>query len=112
MDRRDFMRMCGVVPVSKVVIPDIVEVSASNVAITHEDMMECPDNEIKGKGTWWLKKAGDSITIKLLGKDFYCEVRMENFSENVDYVQSCAPRKKPSPAFEKFAVMFGFQKGK
>lgn len=108
MNRRNFMKACGVAPVGIAAAADIAEVSRSNVSVTHEGMMSWPDNEVRGQGTWWLKKAGDSITIKLVCDNFYCEVRVVNFAENVDYVRAMAPRKELSPAFDKFVKMFGF----
>ncbi len=107
MNRRDFMKMCGL-PVGVDWEQHVIALSASNIAFSHAGMMDLPPDEIKGEGTWWLRTAGDTITIKLLGKDFYCEVCVVNFAENVDYVNATTPRKSESPLFIKFGRMFGF----
>ncbi len=108
MDRREFMVACGLVPVRVGHEQHIMECRATNVAFWSKALVGS-DNEIKGEGTWWLKKAGDVITVKLLGKDFFCQIAVLNFAENVDYVDAMTTRKEPSPLYAEFEKMFGFR---
>lgn len=107
MNRRDFMKACGLAPMKTGHVRDVIECSATNVAFSSKGL-EGSDNEIKGKGTWWLEKTCDTITIKLLSKDFYCQIAVMNFAENVDYVTALTPRKEPSAIYAEFGKMFGF----
>ena len=110
MDRRDFMKACGMPGVCVANFHSLVAVAyAGNVAFSHEQMMALPPDEIKGEGTWWLKIAGNAVTVKLLSKDFHCEIAIVNFSDNVDYVHAMTTRKEPSPLFAEFEKMFGFR---
>lgn len=108
MDRRGFLKMCAISGVPAGHEGKTMECNASNVAFSHEQMMATSPETMEGVGEWSLKISGDSIKIQVSGENFYGEIRMEGFSEKVDYVRGMAMRELPSPTFDKFTQVFGF----
>ncbi len=110
MDRREFMKACGIAPVGVGITQQIMECWATNVTFTEPDRRNHPGSsaDISSDGKWWVRKTDNAITVRLFAKNFYCDLRVMNFAENVDWVRAFTEREEPSPLYTEFEKMFGF----
>lgn len=112
MDRRDFMKACGIAPVGVAITGQIMECWATNATFTEPARRNHPGSpvEISSHGQWWIGGTDNAITIRLYAKNFYCDLRLLNFAENVDWVRAFTTRREESPLYAEFNKMFGFGK--